>query len=518
MWMPCIVLFWLLSLMAFCTMSEGLDVDCTAGENRLLVEYPIDFYNGLVQCGSLMMKQDVMQPPLVHYMAAQLDHMYTLLYVSVDSQIDVSRSSKAAYGPMHVHWAVANLTAATLTGSGNMREGIAVRKEWPHHGPGPSQRYSFLLMEHDGPTPVMDTATTVGNCFLADMCPVSMWETWITSLPWTKVSENYVTLVWHEDPYRGESHNASHTIPSSTTESELILAIENLTWNTAVCVDKNLFCQINLHIVHGIIPENITDSSVESIVEARYKFKNESISEPFPIPSRSDYTFQDTSKDDNANVLPKGLLALQFSAVFVATVPKTSIASEVCTRIEAVAQTGSVAAGGVAKGRTLESCFPIDVLSYPSKPGFPLEGILVHPACAYVCKGAVCRGFVHMIVTVFGSDPTRPVYGGGEMARRVAGKPLVFSNKGLNQLFQAKPQIGDGRFEGIIGQRVQISWQGYGTRDELSREACLHLWVADGLTGEVADVIYELKEGQLRAPTDRMFCFIPEFMSPSVDI
>jgi len=138
--------------------------------------------------------------------------------------------------------------------------------------------------------------------------------------------------------------------------------------------------------------------------------------------------------------------------------------------------------------------------------------------CTYVCEGPVCRGFVHMIVTAFVSDPTKPVYGGGEMARRVPGKPLSFSNKGLNQLFQAKPHIGNGKFEGMIGQRLQIAWQGYGTRDELSREACLHLWVADGLTGEVADVTYELKEGELRVPMDNMFCFMPEFMSPKISI
>mmetsp|Transcript_148648 Transcript_148648/g.276969 ORF Transcript_148648/g.276969 Transcript_148648/m.276969 type:complete len:596 (+) Transcript_148648:74-1861(+) len=184
-------------------------LECSTGDHALKVTYDVKYYGGEVHCGTLLTKADAAQAPLVRYDLARADRQYTMIYASVDSHIEKSWPDNTVMGEAHVHWMVGNISAATLKGSGNLSEGALMYKLWPHHGPSPSQRYSFELYEHDGPTPPPGSSSAPRNCYpdFTDFCKASEWKTWLHSYPWTKVASNWLTLIYYEDTFRAPSRS-----------------------------------------------------------------------------------------------------------------------------------------------------------------------------------------------------------------------------------------------------------------------------------------------------------------------
>ena len=103
-------------------------------------------------------------------------------------------------------WAAANLSAQMLLG-GDLRLAATLKAyEPPHHGPSPTQPYSFYLMEHDGPTPVPNNKTS--PCPFDDsddpglFCTHPAFEGWLGSFGWARVGNNFFTGLYFIDTFR----------------------------------------------------------------------------------------------------------------------------------------------------------------------------------------------------------------------------------------------------------------------------------------------------------------------------
>jgi len=187
-------------------------IGCSTGNDQLTVEYPtIHYYSSQITCGSLVMKQDIAVEPKLRFHAATDGKFYTLMYTSVDSHIDRSWPDNTIEGVVHIHWMVGNLTAQMLTSSNNISaDGALMTKLWPHHGPGATQRYAFILMEHDSPTPQASAVTGDPNCLEQDFCSYAQWSMWIKAFAnWKVVGGNWLVSVYYDDAYRTNNSNAN---------------------------------------------------------------------------------------------------------------------------------------------------------------------------------------------------------------------------------------------------------------------------------------------------------------------
>lgn len=181
------------------------DLACTTGDAQLVVTYPaLRYYKPTVECGNLFIKSDIATQPLVRFGAAKPGKTYTLLYFSTESEATSSWPDMKVEGDVHNHWIVGNVMPAMLLGNGNLSQADELwGNQWPHHGPSPTQPYSFYLMEHDGPTPIPSSSATV-NCFpnITNFCTHEQFEKWLAAYEWNRVGNNYLVGIYYNDTFR----------------------------------------------------------------------------------------------------------------------------------------------------------------------------------------------------------------------------------------------------------------------------------------------------------------------------
>ena len=149
------------------------------------------------------MKADIATEAAVNYARANASKTYTMLYVSSESHTDPARSwpDNLADGLVHIHWAVGDITAETLTGEGDVTKATPLHADdWPRHGPSPTQPYIFYLLEHEGPTPDLSTTHCWPDVNL--FCAQSDFKAWLAAQPWTLVATNYLVGVYYNDTFR----------------------------------------------------------------------------------------------------------------------------------------------------------------------------------------------------------------------------------------------------------------------------------------------------------------------------
>jgi len=130
-------------------MGDGLDIACS--RPPLGVKYDIDYYDGTVNCGTVLLEADIgggiNVQPTITFDSAKSDSFYTLLYVDPDatsgSWPDVTEPGDHA--PVR-HWVAGNIPGSALK-SGDLTVATQVQ---PYKGPSPptgSHRYAQWLFE-----------------------------------------------------------------------------------------------------------------------------------------------------------------------------------------------------------------------------------------------------------------------------------------------------------------------------------------------------------------------------------
>jgi len=138
----------------------GLDITCS--HTPLYVKYDIDYYNGEVNCGTLLLEADIgggiNVQPTVKFQNAKQDHLYTLLYVDPDANTgswpDVP--GPGSHAPVR-HSVAGNIPAKALL-SGDLTSATQVQAFKGPSPPSGSHRYAQWLFEQPNGTNVINFA------------------------------------------------------------------------------------------------------------------------------------------------------------------------------------------------------------------------------------------------------------------------------------------------------------------------------------------------------------------------
>lgn len=307
-----------------------------------------------------------------------------------------------------------------------------------------------------------------------------------------------------------------------SASAELVVSLSNVSSNVAICPQGAAECQLNVHLVHWVAPTNPISTAVSTAATATYVYADGSASAGSLVYTRSEYTLHDTTtgRDElpEGSAMPKGRAAQQFVAQLTASVPRAALPASVCVAVNAT----DSATGEAGVRMADDGCLDVKVVEVASPQRDALGAFVNHPLMTYTCADADaaggaaggCLAFGHVVVSAYARDPTHALFGGGSFARRApdgVSLDAPLSGRGVRSLFQSKPTTGEGDFDGMLGPRVQVAWQGVvADRAEAERDMCFSVWAGDAVTLETVDVTaYDVDKGYPLPDEDGVFCWTP---------
>jgi len=236
-------------------------------------------------------------------------------------------------------------------------------------------------------------------------------------------------------------------------------------------------CQLNAHVIFMVAPELFLD---ETQVGAEFSVDGGGWA---PLAAETEYMFWSASDPR----ITTGRLSRQFKGWLQSTLSDRNI-STFCARAWAT----DVVNGD--RGELEVVCIDIAKQTVSTPQLSALDARINHAALTYYCAADDCLFNAHIIVSTYAVDPTHDVFGGGLM--RIDGGN--WTGRGLRVLNQAKPSVSPA---GILGPRVQMSYESRGSRAAIPAEVCFKLWAEDAATREVVDVVANDDGEPLPPPT-----------------
>mmetsp|Transcript_130257 Transcript_130257/g.225544 ORF Transcript_130257/g.225544 Transcript_130257/m.225544 type:complete len:320 (+) Transcript_130257:114-1073(+) len=283
----------------------------------------------------------------------------------------------------------------------------------------------------------------------------------------------------------------------STAQASILMQYENDAHGTYVgllCSSATPgFCQLNSHVIFFVSPESLVNTIK---VGAEYELDGSGKW----MPLAADYEFMMW----NASLarLSTGKPARQYKGMVQANIDKkVGLPKKFCARVWARdATTGSVAS-------LPPNCVDILTVEVQVPQTSKLEGRINHAPATFFCDtDENCVFNAHVIISTYAMDPTNDLYGGAEMK---LGQSATWQSKGLRMLLQSKPTSGDRKKKDMLGPRVQIAYEARALRRvDVPQQVCFKLWVGDGTTGEVSEVVANDNGEDLPPPVaPGVFCY-----------